>query len=115
MLGINNPVKIAKAKTGEIMSLLKLQNTEIRINGEPVILTKETLVSTCNWFADNSLKQIAEASDPDTKCPVNDLDSFIEQMTAQAQQYKSANFVPSLTFWQRAYFLQSGESVAILY
>lgn len=97
------------------MSLLKLQDTEILIHGKPLILTEETLVSTCNWFADSSLKQIEEASDPDTKWPVNDLDSFIEQMTAQAQQYRSANFVPSLTFWQRAYFLQSGESVAILY
>lgn len=97
------------------MSLLKLQDTEILIHGKPVILTKETLVSTCNWFADSSLKQIAEASDPDTKWPVNDLDSFTEQMTAQAAQYRSANFVPSLTFWQWAYFLQFGESVAILY
>ena len=97
------------------MSLLKLQDTEILIHGKPVILTKETLVSTCNWFADNSLKQMVEALDPDTKWPVNNLDSFIEQMAAQAEQYRSANFVPSLTFWQRAYFLQSGESVAILY
>lgn len=97
------------------MSLLKLQDTEIMIHGKPVILTKETLVSTCNWFADSSLKQITEASDPDTKWPVNNLDSFVEQMTAQADQYRSANFVPSLTFWQRAYFLQSGESVAVLY
>lgn len=97
------------------MSLLQLQDTAILIHGKPVILTKETLVSTCNWFADNSLKQIAEASDPDTKWPVNDLDSFIEQMVAQANQYRSANFVPSLTFCQRAYFIQSGESVAILY
>lgn len=97
------------------MSLLKLQDTEILIHGTPVILTKDTLTKACNWFADNSLKQIAEALDPDTKWPVTDLDSFIEQMTAQADQYRSANFVPSLTFWQRAYFLQSGESVAILY
>lgn len=96
------------------MSLLKLQDTEIMIHGKPVILTKETLVSTCNWFADSSLKQIAEALDPDTKWPVSDLDSFIAQMTAQTDQYRSANFVPSLTFWQRAYFLQSGESLAIL-
>lgn len=97
------------------MSLLKLQDTQIIIHGKPVILTKQTLIDTCNWFADNSLKQIAEATDPDTKWTVNDLASFAEQMTAQAQQYISANFVPSLTFWQRAYFLQSGESVAILY
>lgn len=97
------------------MSILKLQDTKILIHGKAVILTKETLVSTCNWFAESSLKQITEALDPDTKWPVNNLDSFIEQMVSQANQYRSANFVPSLTFWQRAYFLQSGESVAILY
>lgn len=97
------------------MRLLKLQDTEILIHGKPVILTKDTLIKACNWFADSSLKQIAEALDPGTKWAVNDLDSFIEQMTVQAEQYRSANFVPSLTFWQRAYFLQSGESVAVLY
>lgn len=97
------------------MSLLKLQETEIMIHGKPVILTKDTLIKACNWFADNSLKQISEALDPETKWPVNNLDSFIEQMTLQADQYRSANFVPSLTFWQRVYYIQSGESVAILY
>lgn len=94
--------------------MLELKDTVMFVYGKPVTITKDTLVKACNWFADNSLKQIAEATDSNTKWPVNDLASFTEQMTEQAEQYRSANFVPSLTFWQRAYYIQTGHSVAIL-
>jgi hypothetical protein len=89
-----------------------LEYKQIAVDGIVYTLTKETLDKTCSSYADNLLKQLAQAEDGTQ--PVNNLESFREYVKEQCQVYKQGLFVAGLWFWQRAYFIQTGRSVSVL-
>lgn len=81
-----------------------------RFNG--VELTPETMHATREWFADNARRCIAAAVSG--KNQVNDLGSYVawrERCIADSLAGKGDR---TLAFLQRAYFIQTGESVALL-
>lgn len=95
-----------------------VENTvTIHIHGKPVILTAETIAATYQWFADHHRLCASEASAG--AFFVNDLPSYVADCERQALEYEAkkldgAGGRMSLTFIQRAYFIQSGESVPML-
>jgi hypothetical protein len=86
----------------------------LKVYGKDVILTKETLKKTALWFADNCQDCIEEALSG--KVRVNELTEYVIQMKQEKDQWLNLdNFNnQSFTFYQRAYFIQSGESVSLL-
>jgi hypothetical protein len=91
------------------MKLKEITNT-LRFNGTE--LTKETIQETLKWFYDNALGCIEEVKSGKVK--VNDPESYFKWRTEQANEYKEGNIDISVTFLQRAYYIQTGESVALL-
>lgn len=94
---------------------MTLSPVTLHIHGKPVILTVETLAKTFTWFADNQRACAAAAKAGEFF--VNDLARYTADCEAHAAAYDrhetSGNRL-SLTFLQRAYFIQSGESVPML-
>ena len=81
-----------------------------KFNG--VTLTTETIQSTRQWFADNAQACIDEAVSGDVK--VNDLIGYIERQEQRIDECLSGVWDQTFTFLQRAYYIQTGESVALL-
>jgi hypothetical protein len=82
----------------------------LRFNG--VELTEESIQKTRKLFAEISLDCITEVQCG--KVIVNDPESYFtwrEEEAKEALEGKSDN---TLTFLQRAYYVQTGESVALL-
>lgn len=87
----------------------------IHVYGKPVVLTGETLDKTWQWFADNQ-RECARAAKAG-EFFVNDVDSYVEHCEQKAQRYEAHDTESrrlSLTFVQRAHFIQSGQSVPML-
>jgi len=84
----------------------------MRINGEVVTITNKTIVATCNWYAKNALGCIREAANGDA--PVNNLSAYTLEKLTDYDRFISGNFEPGLWFWQRAHYIQTGQSVPIL-
>jgi hypothetical protein len=87
----------------------------VRIHGKPVTLTDATLDATWQWFA-NHERECARAAQAG-EFRVNDLARYVEHCNQNAARYDAHNTEGrplSLTFIQRAYFIQSGESVPML-
>lgn len=89
---------------------LKDQNQPLYFNR--VELTQETIQKTQKWFADNALACIEEVKSG--KYRVNDPELYYKEEEKAAKEYIEGNFNITLTFLQRAYFIQTGESVALL-
>lgn len=81
-----------------------------KFNG--VTLTSETILTTRQWFADNDQACIDEAVSGQVR--VNDLPSFIEWKKQSIVDGLAGKWDHTFTFLQRAYFIQTGESVALL-
>lgn len=81
-----------------------------KFNG--VTLTTETIQATRQWFADNNQACIDEVVSGDMK--VNDLIGYIERQEQLIDECLSGVWDHTFTFLQRAYFIQTGESVALL-
>jgi hypothetical protein len=77
-----------------------------------VELTEESIQKTRKWFADNAIACIEEVKNGDVK--VNDRESYFAWRNEQAKEYIEGHSDHTLTFLQRAYFIQTGESVALL-
>ncbi len=90
----------------------------INVNGKRVAILKETIFYTWLTFAENAQGCIDEVLSGKVK--VNDQESYIKEKQALVMQYaQNAEdvLIPSgleLWFWQKAYFIQSGQSVGIL-
>jgi hypothetical protein len=82
----------------------------LRLNG--VTLTPETIQATRQWYADNAQACIAEAESGEVF--VNDLPSYIAWRKESAADSLAGKYDHSLSFLQRAYFIQTGISVPIL-
>lgn len=92
----------------------------MNVHGERVLITDETIVKTWLECADNAQGCIDEILDGSEYCNPDFKDTYIEQQKELKKLYtKNANSIvkPSgleLWFWQKAYYIQSGESVGIL-
>jgi hypothetical protein len=81
-----------------------------KFNG--VELTKESIQKTRKWFSDNAMACIKEAKSG--KVFVNDFEYYSKWRKEESQEYIEGKHDHTLTFLQRAYFIQTGESVALL-
>ncbi|MBF8216212.1 hypothetical protein MKS87_11465 [Bacillus subtilis] len=81
-----------------------------RFNG--VQLTDESIQKTRKWFADNAMACIEEVKSG--KVYVNDRESYFAWRNKEAKEYMEGKHDHTVTFLQRAYFIQTGESVALL-
>jgi len=77
-----------------------------------VELTDETILKTRKWFHDVSLECIDEVKTGKVK--VNDEEYYFKWRNEQAIEYMNGYSDHTLTFLQRAYYIQTGESVALL-
>lgn len=84
----------------------------IRIHGELVLITKDTIKKTNNWFARNCIGCIREAQSGEVF--VNDVKGYTEWRLEQLREYRSNDFEKGLWYWQKAYYIQSGTSVPLL-
>lgn len=90
----------------------------MNVHGERVGILKETIFYTWLSFAENAQGCIDEVLNGTVK--VNDQENYIKEKQALVMQYiQNAEdvlipFGSQLWFWQRAYYMQSGESVGLL-
>lgn len=77
-----------------------------------VELKEEAMQQTRQWFHDNCIACIEEAKEG--RFHVNDLERYIEWETKSAIEYMEGKHDRVLAFLQRAYYFQTGESVALL-
>ena len=85
---------------------------QIYIYDKPVTLTEETIAATWKHFADHE-RLCAEEARAGILKP-NDVDKYIEKCESNAALYDSREMRISVTWIQRAYFIQTGECVPIL-
>lgn len=81
-----------------------------RFNG--VELTAESMQATRQWFADNSQACIEAALSGEDR--VNDLDGYVAWRRQAIADSLAGKGDHTVAFLQRAYFIQTGESVALL-
>jgi len=85
-------------------------NTGLSFNG--VTLTQETILATRKAFDDNEHACIAEAESGKVK--VTNLASYRDWCEENARMWMSGLSDQCFTFLQRAYWLQTGQSVPFL-
>ncbi|ATN93450.1 hypothetical protein [Pseudoalteromonas phage J2-1_QLiu-2017] len=84
----------------------------MRVYGERIEITQETLLATNKHFADNKQACINEAVSGEVF--VNNLEDYVKQCEERKQAYLSGDFDLWLGYWQQAYYIQSGACVPIL-
>ncbi len=94
------------------MQDIRLKPQNMRVHNKQVLITTETLTLTCKWYADNAQGCIDEAVSGEVF--VNDLEKYTADKLADKTKYLSGKFDPWLGFWQKAHYLQSGQSVGLL-
>lgn len=77
-----------------------------------VELTEESIQKTRKWFADNCMACIEEVKNG--KSRVNDPDEYFAYEEQSASEYMEGKNDHIIAFLQRAYFIQTGKSVALL-
>lgn len=91
------------------MSSSPIWKQSLSFNG--VTLTEESIKEACKYYADNALACLYSANEDDWF--VDDLDGYRRWMQSRYDQFTSGILVkPSVTLLQRAYVIQTGESVA---
>lgn len=78
-------------------------------NGDRVQLTEDTINKTCQWYADNTQGCIDEVLSCEVK--VNNQTEYITTKEALKEVYLSRDFEIGLWFYQKALYIQTGESV----
>jgi len=81
-----------------------------RFNGTE--LTEESMQATRQWFHDNAMQCAEDIRSGETK--VDAPEAAIEWYEGLARANLRGGFEHSFTFLQHAYFIQTGESVALL-
>lgn len=90
----------------------------MNVHGQRVAILESTITATWQALADSSQRCIDEVLSGDVF--VNDQDSYIQGCKERKQQMldnKADKVIPSgceLWWWQKAYYIQSGECVGIL-
>lgn len=77
-----------------------------------VVLKDEVIQETRKWFHDNSIACIEEVKSG--KVYVNDSEYYFKWQMKEAKEYIEGCHDHVLAFLQRAYYIQTGESVALL-
>lgn len=77
-----------------------------------VQLSEESIKKTRKWFSENALACIEEVKSG--KVNVNDPEYYFAWREKEAKEYMEGLHDHNFTFWQRAYFIQTGESIALL-
>lgn len=77
-----------------------------------VVITEESLDKARQQFIDSCQSQINAAQSGEMK--VNDIDKFIDRQIESMLDYESGRYDHGFTMLQRAYYIQTGESVALL-
>jgi hypothetical protein len=77
-----------------------------------VELSQDTIEKTRQWFYNNACDCINEAITGEVR--VNNLQEYTAWQMQQAREALAGDYDHTFTFMQRAYFLQTGESVALL-
>lgn len=75
-------------------------------------ITQETILLTRKWFADNALACIAEVEDGSVK--VNDKESYYIWCRKRHDASLNGDNDHTFTFRQRAWYIQTGECIALL-
>lgn len=75
-------------------------------------LTKETINKTRQWFHDNCISCIEEVKNG--KACVNDSEYYTKWQMKEAKAYLEGRHDHVIAFLQRAYYIQTGKSVALL-
>lgn len=75
-------------------------------------LTAESIQAAREWFAENSLEcaRMAKAGE----LYVNDMECYVEYCEKCAEDVLAGRGDMTFALWQRAYYIQTGESVALL-
>lgn len=95
--------------------MINVSEKSIRVHGEKVILTKDTIVKTREWFIQNELGCIAEVESGEVYLnPEYGFDRYKGDCLSNIEKIKQGEWDHSLTFVQRAYYIQSGKSVGLL-
>lgn len=85
---------------------------KMRVHGELVTLTEETITKTNQWYSDNAQGCIDEALSGAVF--VNDIESYVKGKKELKDKYLSGEFEIGLWYYQQAYYIQTSESVGIL-
>lgn len=85
---------------------------KMRVHGEPITLSVETIQLTCEWYAKNAQDCINEVLSGEVF--VNDIDQYCNDKKADIKKYLTGDFDIWLGFYQQAYFIQTNKSVSIL-
>lgn len=96
-----------------------IQPRTIHVHGVPVVLTVETIRATRQWYADNAAACIAEAREyvetgGKSGTRVNNLESYVAWREQAAADSLAGKGDHTVAFIQRAYYIQTGESVPLL-
>lgn len=87
----------------------------IRVYDEQVILTKDTIIKTREWFINNQLGQVAEVERGEVYLnPEYGLERLKSECLKNIEDIKQGDWDHSLTFVQRAYYIQSNKCVGLL-
>ena len=78
-----------------------------------VLLTEETIMKTRKFFSDNCYACIEEVKQGKSKVYIPH-EEFFEYEENKAQGYMNGDNDNILSFLQRAYYIQTGKSVALL-
>lgn len=82
------------------------------MKAHPQALTQASILAARQWFHDNHLACIREVLEG--KVRVNDKESLIKERTARAAACLRGDYDHTLAFKQQAYYIQTGECIAIL-
>ncbi|MED3792401.1 hypothetical protein P4571_08090 [Niallia alba] len=82
------------------------------LNFNGVQLTEESIQETRKWFANNAIACIEEVKSGEVY--VNDREYYFTWREKEAKEYMEGKYDHVLVFLQRAYFIQTGESIALL-
>lgn len=85
---------------------------EALVRGKRIVITEQTILETRQHFADISARCIEDAKNG--KFHVNDLESFIEWQENLAIEALTGKDDHTVTFIQRALWIQTGESIPLL-
>lgn len=77
-----------------------------------VELTEESILKAREWFADNARGCIEEVQNGSVK--VNDPESYFKWCEERVKDALAGHNDHTLTFLQRAHYIQTGECVALL-
>lgn len=77
-----------------------------------VVITEDSLNAARQFFIDNAHAQINAVRCGEMK--VNDVDKFIDCKIEAMLDYESGRYDHTFTMMQRAHYIQTGESVALL-